>query len=265
MKTGKDPKPERLAKVALGMEKCILSLESMLDRMDSSNDFQTREYVLMAKAHIERSSGGESIREMLNMMKWQSMCMKAMACNQPPPLPPPGLNVMKMVKDHADGKSTQTKKKITSMSTIMNSARRITASPFAGTAGSDLASKEMAKEYADICTQHKDLIELGGRYAQFDSGGKMEFLDRIEDIEKRWEAFFEKFRSAGKLNPEYTTQCDEFLESLGMQEGEFRALLQKTHSIMRADATGGGEMEYEHNWYSFIQSNNNNNDKHSFY
>ena len=40
----------------------------------------------------------------------------------------------------------------------------------------------------------------------------------------------------GALNQDYVKQCNAFLDSMSLNEEDYRKLLKKSHQIMRADA-----------------------------
>jgi hypothetical protein len=107
-------------------------------------------------------------------MKWQSGCTKAMADNTPPPMPPPDLDLMKMMEQS----NTDTPPpSITSMT----SAEKITATPFSD--DSDMFdSPTVRDEYKQLCEDHANLIEMGASYSNFDPSGKIAYIDEIERL-----------------------------------------------------------------------------------
>ena len=72
------------------------------------------------------------------------------------------------------------------------------------------------------------------RYDSFDAAVKIVYIDQIEKIEERWDVYFAWFSLMGKLNDDFTKQCEAFLASVKMNEGEYREMLQKTYDVMRA-------------------------------
>ena len=166
------------------------------------------------------------------MMRWQSKCMLAMADNQPPPFPPAGVDIMKMMEE---AKKNQAEGKVAPSMTQMAAAEKITSTPFTG---DEPAFKEDAvrEEYEALCRDHNALISLGASYATFDPMGKIAFLDQIDTIEERWDVFFARFSLLGQLNQVFVKQCNAFLDSMGLDEQGFRQLLKDTHGIMRKDA-----------------------------
>ena len=92
---GKMPDKDRLLKVANGIDAAVDQWEILLARLSLSGDFQTKEYAKLTQAHLE--SHGISPKGIATMMKWQSGCMKAMALNRPPPMPPSDLDLNKLM------------------------------------------------------------------------------------------------------------------------------------------------------------------------
>jgi hypothetical protein len=117
----------------------------------------------------------------------------------------------------------------------MTSAEKVTASPF--TENDSVFDNPIVKEeYTKLCRDHANLIEMGAKYGNFDSSGKIAFLDAIELIGERWDVFFARFNLMGKIDKKFMRECDTFLASMGLNEEEFKKLLKKAHKIMRADA-----------------------------
>lgn len=50
------------------------------------------------------------------------------------------------------------------------------------------------------------------------------------------DVFFARFSLMGALNDDYMKQCNEFLESMSMDEEDYRNLLKKAHQKMRSEA-----------------------------
>ena len=196
-----------------------------------SNDFQTREYAKLTQAHL--ASHGQNVEEIAKMMRWQSQCMISMAENKPPPFPPAGVDVMRMMeeaKKNAEGGGT-----MAPSMTQMAAAEKITSTPFTGDEPA-FQTDSVREEYEALCRDHNDLIALGASYATFDPMGKIAYLDQIEEIEERWDVFFARFSLLGQLNQVFVEQCNRFLESMNLDEQGFRQLLKDTHDIMRKDA-----------------------------
>lgn len=229
MQIGQMPDPQRLLKVADDMESAVDQWESLIRRLQQSRDFQTREYAKLTQAHL--ASHGVTVESIASMMKWQSGCLRALATNQPPPLPPPDMDLQKMVRDAQDAAEKGTKPPSL---TAMQAAQSITASPFAP---DSFASDTMIQmEYDALVRDHSSLIEFGANYDDFDPLGKLAYLDQIETVEDRWNVFFLRFQLMGTLNVEYKQQCDAFLASMNLKEDQYRDLLKQCHDIMRKDA-----------------------------
>eukprot|EP00557_Chaetoceros_sp_GSL56_P014029 CAMPEP_0176478752 /NCGR_PEP_ID=MMETSP0200_2-20121128/1358_1 /TAXON_ID=947934 /ORGANISM="Chaetoceros sp., Strain GSL56" /LENGTH=260 /DNA_ID=CAMNT_0017874719 /DNA_START=1220 /DNA_END=2002 /DNA_ORIENTATION=- len=231
MQIGQMPNPERLRKVARGIDAAVDDWENLLTRLNLSNDFQTKEYYKLTQAHLAKH--GQRSEEICAMMRWQSQCMSAMADNRPPPFPPSEINVMKLMNE-AKAQQQDSKKGPPSIN-AMAAAEKITSTPFTGDEPA-FQSDTVKKEYEALCRDHASLIDFGGSYATFDPFGKMAYLDELEKIEERWDVFFARFSLLGQLNQKFVKQCNAFLDSMGMTEEEFRELLKVTHDIMRKDA-----------------------------
>ena len=132
-----------------------------------------------------------------------------------------------------DAMDTSSEKKPPPSMSAMQAAESITANPFGP---NDLKSDTVREEYEVLVQQHSSLIEFGANYGDFDPLGKIAYLDQIESIEERWDAFFFRFKLMGTINQEFKDQCDQFLASMNLNEDEFRDLLKKCHQLMREDA-----------------------------
>jgi hypothetical protein len=228
MQTGNMPDPDRLRKVATGIDAAVTEWESLMARLCLSSDFQMREYAKLTQAHLE--THGVDADSVAKMMKWQSGCMIAMANNTPPPMPPPELDLMKLMQQQPNDES-QKPPSISSMA----AAEKITANPFTGEEEA-FESPLVRAEYETLCRDHCNLIEMGASYANFDPSGKIAYIDQMEKIQDRWNVFFARFKLLGKMNTTFTRQCNDFLASMGMDEEQYTKLLKKAHEIMRQDA-----------------------------
>jgi len=225
MEMGNTPDKERLLKVAYEIDNSVDLWEALLTRLQLSGDYQTNEYAKLTQAHLQTQ--GLSAKGIASMMKWQSGCMKAMALNRPPPMPPSEIDLNAMMAQSQQGKGLSM--------TAMTSAEKVTASPF--TENDSVFDNPIVKEeYTKLCRDHANLIEMGAKYGNFDSSGKIAFLDAIELIGERWDVFFARFNLMGKIDKKFMRECDTFLASMGLNEEEFKKLLKKAHKIMRADA-----------------------------
>lgn len=227
LKMGHVPDPNRLQKVARGIEVTVDNWEELLEKLNDSRDFQTREYAKFTQAHLGKF--GQTSEEICSMMRWQSKCMFAMAQNRPPPFPPSGLNVMKMM-DAAKATGGKPAPSLARMSTAV----KVTERPFEE--DKTFQSEIVRNEYLNLCRDHAYLIKFGSRYSSFDPPGKIAFLDKMDEIHDRWDIFFSRFDLMGQLNETFIKQCDRFLESMNMTEEDFKQLMKETHSIMRNDA-----------------------------
>mmetsp|Transcript_10461 Transcript_10461/g.12575 ORF Transcript_10461/g.12575 Transcript_10461/m.12575 type:complete len:255 (+) Transcript_10461:3-767(+) len=225
MQGGVPPDPEKLLAVADGMDEAVDAWENLMTRLRLSQDFQTREYAKLTQAHLD--SHGTATDTIASMMRWQSGCMRALAKNLPPPMPPSDVDLLKLMKESEDTKPPSM--------TAMTSAERITSSPFSGTEAA-FDSPTVKEEHDQLCRDHAALIEFGSTYDTFDPLGKLSYIDEIEKIEERWDVFFARFSLLGQLDEEFCRQCNQFLESMGLDEQSYRKLLKKAHQIMREDA-----------------------------
>jgi len=163
-------------------------------------------------------------------MRWQTAVMRCIGTNTPPPLPPPGIDLEKIMEKGSgkDGKSPMS---------AMVTAQTITSSPFTG-AESAFDSKIVKDEYEALSRDHMQIIEFGGNFGSFDRLGKIAFVNQLEQIEERWDVFLARFSLMGMLDPTFAEESAEFLKSLGMDEGDFRLFLKRAHQMMRDDAEG---------------------------
>jgi hypothetical protein len=230
---GKEPDQDKLFRVADGIDTAVSNWENLLARLKLSGDFQTREYAKLTQAHLATS--GITPEGVASMMRWQGGCMRALALSAPPPMPPSDLDLARLMNNANSGAKTPSM-------TAMSAAEKITSDPFDASA---LKTEAIKEEYEQLCQDHNALIDYGARFSTFDPTGKITFIDEIEKIEERWDVFFARFSLMGELNPDFTRQCTGFLDSMNLQEGEYRELLKKSHDLMRQDA------EEERNNFSF--------------
>ena len=227
MQMGRMPDPERLSKVADGIDEAVDQWETLITRLRFSPDFQTKEYAKLTQAHLE--THGVTVESIASMMRWQGGCMRAMATNRPPPMPPADLDLQQLLF-----KSQESSSKPPSI-TAMAAAESITANPFNP---SSFESETVKEEYAELVRDHSALIDFGAKYESFDPLGKLAFLDEIEKIQDRWDVFFMRFKLMDAINIDYKRECDQFLASMSMTEDGYRKLLNKCHELMRKDAEG---------------------------
>ena len=231
---GNQPDPEKLQKWADDMDATVEQWTVLVQRLNLSQDFQTREYALLCKAHL--LSHDTSTSQIASLMRWQAECMRAMARNQPPPMPPSDVDLTKMM-DLAtqDPSATGQQPKQPPSIAAMTAAEAITEPPFTGNEPA-FASEMVQSEHEQLCRDHRQLIEFGEKYDEFDPLGKLYYLDEVEKIQERWEVFFARFQLLGALNPVYIQQCNAFLASMGLDEEQYRELLGKAHELMREEA-----------------------------
>ena len=214
------PDPDRLRKVGEGILDAVQDWEQLLNRLEQSTDFQTREYAKMTQAHLARHN--QTTTQIASMMKWQGECMIAMSRNSPPPMPPSDINLAELMEQTKIDKSN-TGNKAPSMS-AMAAAEQITSTPFTGEEPA-FQSDNVKLEYEQLCKDHAGLISIGSGYANFDSTGKIMYLEQLEQIEDRWDIFFTRFSLLGQLNQSFVEQCNAFLESMQLDETNFRQLV----------------------------------------
>jgi len=229
MQMGVTPDPERLLRVADGMDQSVDMWQQLMTRLRISSDFQAREYAKLTQAHL--ASHGVSMESTASIMKWQSGCMRAMAKNLPPPMPPPDLDLNSMMMAQAGNEGQQKPPSITSMA----AAKQILSQPFTGNEKA-FESPMVTEEYEKLCQDHQAMIEFGAKYDSFDPLGKLRYLDEMDKIQERWDVFFARFSLMGELSQDYVEQCNAFLVSMNMDEEGYRTLLKECHELMRKDA-----------------------------
>ena len=224
IEVGETPDQDRLLTAADTMEAMVREWEDLMANMENSSDFQTREFAKFTHAQLDNHGVNPTV--LAKLMKWQGGCLRSMALNTPPPMPPVDVDLTSIMKS----KNGSPPPSMTSMS----SAEMITASPF------DTAVLEenplIAEEHTKLCQDHANLIEFGLLYDSFDPAGKVAYINEIEKIEDRWDVFFARFGLMGKLDHRFTDQCNAFLQSMSLDEQDFKTLLKKTHELMKEEA-----------------------------
>ena len=229
---GRTTDPYALRKVADDMDLAVDQWDNLFARLQSTPDFQTKEYAKIAEAHL--NNHGTSTQAITLLVRWQSGCMRAHADRHPPPMPPPGLDLKAMFEDAKQKPfSSSAKKDKTPSISAMQAAERITSISFEIDA---FESDTVKDEYRQLVRDHSSLIEAGATYNNLDPLEKLSFLDQIEIVEDRWDAFFFRFKLMDSLNQDYIDQCEEYLSSMKLTEDEYRHLLKESHRRMRQDA-----------------------------
>lgn len=229
MQMGQTPDPDRLRSVADGIDAAVEQWRGLITRLSVSPDFQTKEYAKLTQAQL--ATHGMTIAGIASMMTWQAECMRSMADNTPPPMPPTDVDLSKLVEMSQGGNDNKPPPSITSMA----AAEAITANPFTGKEEA-FSEPTVKEEYEKLCRDHNSLIAFGSKYDTFDPLGKLRYLDEIEKIEERWNVFYARFKLMGVLNQDFVEQCNAFLAGMGLDEQGYQELLRKCHSMMRSDA-----------------------------
>lgn len=150
MQMGREPEPERMRKLADGMEASHQMWQGLMTRLQLSEDFQSREYFKLALSHLD----GRSIQDLGRMVQYQVDCMRAVSSGMSPPLPPAGL-------DLSPPKG---------MPSATASPPQIEAEPFeSGSAewsaweisGTAFSSEVVREEYDQLRRDHRQLITMG--------------------------------------------------------------------------------------------------------
>eukprot|EP00977_Amphora_coffeiformis_P025117 scaffold18324_cov176-Amphora_coffeaeformis.AAC.9 len=224
MHTSSTPDKTTLLEAADSIGQAVDQWEGLVTQARFSIDFQSREYAKFLQAHLDEC--GQDYEQVSAGLRWQAACCRAVANEEIPPLPPPNLDLEKMM-------STDNSK-VPSMS-AMSERLQIDASPFSSTETA-FESPTVKSEFNQLCTDHRNLIEIGKNYGQFDPLGKLAFLDEMEKVEERWQIFFARFKLLDALDKTYVKQCEAFLASMSLTKKDFARLLQKAHQVMRNDA-----------------------------
>jgi len=223
LQTGEEVDKAKVNKLADDLTKAEETWRIMLTRMRMSTDFQALEYFKLTEAWTKRQ--GQNLDAVGIMMRWQADNMRAFANGWPPQPPPPGVDLASMMNQQGKGTGLN----------VMDAAVAITAQPFLeGTAAFE--SDVINEEWQTLAKDHADMIKLGEKYGDFDPEGKCIFIDKLEEIENRWDTFYSRFALLGALNPEFEKQTAAYFEVMGMSNAEFREVLAEAHTQMRRDA-----------------------------
>ena len=217
MQLGQTPNPGTLQSVADAMDQAIEGWLQLFVRLQSQSDFSSHEYARFLETHL--NVHGTSSRSITLLMSWQSACLRALANNQPEPMPPSELDLEQMMKQASQESSTRSKPSISAM----QAAKLVKVHPLDANGLDD---------YDNLVRDHSNLLQEGCNYHELDPQQKLSFLDRIETIHERWESLLlEK-----ELNQDFVNECNEYLSCLKLTEEEFRKLIKLTHRQMRQDA-----------------------------
>lgn len=223
LQTGEQVDKEKILKLADDLTKAEETWRSMLTRMRMSTDFQALEYFKLSEAWAKRQ--GQNIDAVGTMMRWQADNMRAFATGGMPTPPPPGIDLTQMMTQQGKGNGLN----------VMDAAGSITAFPFLENTAvfkSDIVNEEWQK----LAQDHAEMIKVGEEYGSFDREGKVIFIDRLEELENRWDTFYSRVGLMGAINPDFEKQTAEYFEVMGMSNSEFRDVLAEAHLQMRRDA-----------------------------
>jgi Domain of unknown function (DUF1825) len=240
--------PTQLVSVADRVEEVARLWERSRRSLSTSNDFQAREYAILNQLHLEERGDDRTttLDTMASLMRWQADCLREMAKatggsafqETDWSVPPSVVDVFKLVQQMQGGFTTTSESTSSTaclLVALTKAAEHITVPPF-GVDDAAFQSPMVAQEYAMLCVDHMNLIELGSGYNAFLPSSKLSFLDRIASIGERWDIFFARFKLLGVLNPDYIQQSNACLASLGLTVTEFRRLLRQSHETMRIEA-----------------------------
>ena len=231
MQTGGEPDKARVRELADQLTTAHDEWMALMTRMQGATDFQLREYFRMTTAWGARQ--GEDLATIGLMMRWQADNMRSYADGGNPVMPPPGLDLEKLMKMEQQGANGGGAGVPANMMSQLSAAQGINSQPFNEEA---LESDLVRDEFKAICQSHSQIIKLGEQYGTFDPLGKIAYLDALEAIEDRWDVFVGRFELMGALNSDFREQTGDFLNSMGMSVGTFREVLQEAHDSMRRDA-----------------------------
>lgn len=210
---GSTPDLSKMRELALALQRTHWQWEERIEQMGKSDDFQSLEYHALIESKLKLQ--GSTIWQMAARIKYQADSMLAMAEMRQPPLPPIGVDLRQPCPDPPPQPSM-----------VMQ------ASPWTGREAlfeSDIVRSELLQLESD----HRNLINIGGRYGTFDAIGKDKFIDMVEDVEDRWDVFFKRASLVGAINPEYRDQSAKLLSSMRIGSAQFRSLLGAAHDRMR--------------------------------
>ena len=173
MQMSNNPDKTTLLEAADSIDHAVDQWEGLVTKTRFSTDFQSREYAKFVQAHLEEC--GQDFDQVAVGLRWQAACCRAVANDEMPPFPPSNLDLEKMM-------STDTSQ-IPSMS-VMSERLQIDAPPFTST-DSTFESSTVKRDFNKLCTDHRNLVEIGIKYGRFDPLGKIAFLDEIEKVEER--------------------------------------------------------------------------------
>jgi hypothetical protein len=230
MMMGQTPDAARLRKVADYMDGLVVQWEGTMIHLQTSLNFQDKEFAKLFEARVKEH--GFSSLSFASMVRWQAGCMRSLANNAPPPMPPVDLDLDALVSEVRTHEGSGNESKVPSI-TAMQAAKKVTASPFIS---EKFESDLVKEEYEKLVVDHSNLINFGSKYNDFDPLEKISFLDQIEAIAERWDAFFLPVELMHSLNKEYIEQCQQLFASMKLTEQEYRRLLKESHRLMRLEA-----------------------------
>lgn len=236
MQLGQTPNPAKLRFVADAMDRTIDGWMSLFVGLQSTPDFCAREYARLMETHLNLH--GTNSRSMTLLMSWQSSCLRALADNQPEPMPPAELDLEELMKAAARDDNSSNSSKKPSIS-AMQAAKLVSAVPL-DAKSLDLSSESKQQQietYNQLVREHSNLLQEGSNYNDMEPMEKLSYLDNIEAMEHKWDSFFLEYQlQKCSLNQDYVDACNDYLSCMKLTDDEFRRLIKVSHRQMRQDA-----------------------------
>merc|ERR1712232_1285499 len=91
-------------------------------------------------------------------------------------------------------------------------------------------------DYGRLQRDHRELVGRGENYGDFDSRGKVDYLQEMDKVMTRWEEFFVAASRAGIVpSAVFVASSRAYLQRAGLTPNGFRDLIRQVHCAMRQD------------------------------
>jgi len=226
---GIQPDPRRSKKVGMEMNQQGERLKGVLDKMETSTDFQAMEAYMTMELNA-RKVGAVSMRTVQALVTWQGQGLIAMADNQPMPPTPPGVDFAAVANAAPGTMGGNPKERMFCQPALPRTL------PFSAMEFDAVESEEsqlLQVEYRKLVKDHQQLVGLGESFGDFDAAGKEYYLDQFAGITTRWKELFVSAREAGvRPSAGFQAFSKEYLRA-SLSPAAYFDLVQEVHSQIK--------------------------------
>lgn len=210
----------------------VQQFKEFLDKLEGSKDFQVLER-FQEQELLALNRKGMSYRNWERATRWTVENVEAMIAGRPMPPQPPGLV---LPKNSLQGRP----KSMPDDSTSKPKPSEVSALPFTE-ADFDAVPGEEAKALKDdflkLVQDHKQTLQLGHSYGDFDPSGKQYFLSQMMQIAWRWEDLIEEAQDADiAVDQVYAEKSKRRKRNWGYSAHDYKKLVEDVNTLFRTQS-----------------------------